>query len=184
MKKIKWMPLILLLMVGVSCKTEKKDSEAGTQASETKELTKPTFPVTENLLSNPALVNLTQERHAFEEDIVFEEINVLKTAENTYSFILVVDKAATNFDKLKSWKIAIMFFAKDPTQFSDDVLKKKGFKTTGFYADPKLMGNEVVILHENCMIELKELFLMRLYLYNNNNEMNTNYYNVKDIVLP
>lgn len=141
------------------------------------------LPSVENLLLSPDLVNLSSELHSFEEDIVFEEINLVKTSPDTYTIIFVIDPS-TNFDSLKSWRIGMYFFAKDPSKFESKADSEKGFKTVATLAAPKMMDEEVVVLLENLKIIPKEISLLRVYLYKSNNEMNKKFYNTNDIRLP
>lgn len=182
--------VVSLAIVSFSCGSDKKDKKGEdntsviTETETVKVEPKFTFPVVENLLENPNLINITATPHSFEEDIVFEEINVLKTDKDTYTLVFVINDKSTNFDKLKEWRVGMYFFAKDPKKFENAADTKKGFKTIGMSAIPKLMGKEVVLVIENVKIIPKEISLLRLYLYNNNNDMNKNYYNTQDIVLP
>ncbi|WP_430410910.1 hypothetical protein [Kordia sp.] len=186
MKKI--IVILSLVTLCFSCgsdKKEKKETDVVKKEEVKKEEPKYNFAKAEvNLLEDPSLINLSAVPHSFEDDIVFEEINVLKTAENTHTLVFVINDKMTNFDKLKEWKIGMYFFAKDPTKFENASDAKKGYKTTGTLADPKMMGDEVVVVLEGFKIIPKEISLLRLYLYNNNNDMNKNYYNTKDVVLP
>lgn len=181
--------LILVVLTFIACGgEEKKKPEPNKNSTEKKKEEKPepkfNFPVVDNLLESQSLINLSETSHSFEDDIVFEEINVLKTADNTYTFIFVVNEKVTNFEKLQQWKLGMYFFAKDPKQFEDKAHVKKGYKTMATLVKPKMMGNEVVIVLKDFKIKPKEIKLLRLYLYNNNSDMNKNYYNTKDIVLP
>lgn len=182
--------MLTLVTLCFSCGSDKKEKKADNVATDVKkeEVKKKEpkfdFPVVDNLLKNTSLINLSATPHSFEEDIVFEEINVLKTAKDTYTVIFVVNDKETNFDTLKQWKVGMYFFAKDPKQFSNPAEVKKGFKTVAAPAQPKLMGNEVVLVAKDITIAPKEISLLRVYLYNSNNDMNKNYYNTKDIVLP
>lgn len=186
--KTKIIVLVSVLLVLVSCKSNEKEANK-LETSEpliekTEKASKFNFPVAEDILSNPHLMNLTYDGHAFEEDIVFSELNVLKTAEDTYTFIFTVDHDLTNFDKLLKWKVAMMFFAKNPNDFASEIEQKKGFKTTALLAKPYVIGDEVVLIHKDFKIKPKNFKLLRMYLYVNNNEMNKNYYNINNIVLP
>jgi len=141
------------------------------------------FEKVDNLLNNPSLVNISSESHAFAEDIVFEEVNILKTGEDTYSLMLVLDEKSTNFDAYNPWQIAIIATAKDPSKFKDPVLQKKGTKTNGIKAKTVLMGNEIVALGTFDLAP-KEFSIIRFYLYDANGNKNTNYYVLKDVTIP
>jgi len=184
--------LVLILMVlSFSCASDKKDKTeekqtTGVEATNPKKENVPifNFPIVENLLESPQLINISYVEHYFEEDIVFEEINVLKTAENTFTFIFVINHKTTNFDKLKEWRVGMYLFAKDPKKFQNKTETEKGFKRTGMLAEPKMMGDEVVIVLKDFKIVPKEFTILRLYLYNLNNDMNKNYYDTNDVVFP
>lgn len=190
--KMKKIILILVVIAFISCKEEKKTDDT-LDASKTEKVKEPisnvekiskkyNFPKADNLLDNPNLKNLTIESHAFSEDIVFEEVNVLKTGEDLYSFILVIDDRSTNFDVYNTWEIAIIATAKDPSKFKDPKIQSKGSKTNGIKAKTVLMGNEIVALGEFSLAP-KEFTFIRFYLYNKDNK-NTNYYLLKDVKLP
>lgn len=192
MKHITFLLFIVLVFVG--CKNEEKKiknivepifeiKEENTKADEI--IKKYNISKAEvNLLEDPNLFNVSVTSHSFEDDIVFDEINVLKTDENTYSLIFVINNEETDFNKLSKWKIGMYFFAKDPTKFENKTDAIKGYKTTGMLADMKMMDNDVVLVLEGFKIIPKEISLLRIYLYNSNNDMNKNYYNTKDFVLP
>jgi hypothetical protein len=184
--------LILVVIAFISCKEEKntketldttKTEKVNESLSNVEEISeKYNFNKVDNLLENPNLRNLTTESHAFSEDIVFEEVNILKTGEDQYSFMLVIDDRSTNFEVLNTWEIAIIATAKDPTKFKDPRIQSVGSKTNSIKAKTVLMGNEIVALGEFSLAP-KEFSFFRFYLYNTDNK-NTNYYIIKDVTLP
>lgn len=189
--KLKIITLSVFILALVSCKSDRKEetnnsnsTEITTIVKEEEKQPKFNFPVAEDILSNPHLKNLTYEGHAFEEDIVFSEVNVLKTAEETYTFVFIVNDKLTNFDKLQKWKLAMMFFAENPSEFVSKKEQNKGYKTIGLMAEPSIIGDEVVVIYKDFNLKPKELKLIRMYLYGYNGEMNKNYYNINNVVLP
>ena len=180
--------ILLFLVFFSSCKTEKKEpvinKETVVEIQEEKEGSKLNFKLVNNLLDNPNLQELSIQTHAFDSDIIFDGMYVLKTAEDTYSFILLFDEDKTNFEAFSKWKLAIIATAKDPLQFESELEQKKGARTTGVESTPVMMGDYVVLLTENFKLKPKEFSFIRFYLYNFNKETNTKYYLVKDVVLP
>lgn len=186
--------LILIAVAFVACGDDKKkptdtDTSKVEDVKETvlskveKIAAKYNFEKVDNLLEDPNLASLTSESHAFSEDIVFEEVNILKTGEDTYSLMLVLDEKSTNFDAYNPWQIAIIATAKDPSKFKDPALQKKGTKTNGIKAKTVLMGNEIVALGTFSLAP-KEFSIIRFYLYDTNGNKNTNYYVIKDVTIP
>ncbi|WP_046755333.1 hypothetical protein [Kordia jejudonensis] len=186
--------LILIAIALVACGDDKKKpTDADTSKvtdvkekalSKVEEIAKKyNFEKVDNLLENPSLVNLTSESHAFSEDIVFEEVNILKTGEDTYSLILVFNEKTTNFDVYNNWQIAIIATAKDPSKFKDPAIRSKGSKTNGIKAKTVLMGNEIVA-SGTFSLAPKEFTFIRFYLYDASNNKNTNYYTLKDVTIP
>jgi len=178
----------MVLALFTNCKTEKKESiinkETVEEIQEKKEDSRLNFKSVNNLLDNPNLQELSIQTHAFDPDIVFDGMYVLKTAEDTYSFILLFDEDKTNFEVFSKWKLAMIATPKDPLQFENEAEQKKGARTTGVDSTPVMMGNYVVLLTENFKLKPKEFSFIRFYLYNFNKETNTKYYAVKDAVLP
>jgi len=194
-KNMKKVLLILTAIAFIACEDDKKkttDTDTSntevvkeTVVSKVEEISeKFNFKKVENLLNNPELVNLTSESHAFEDKIVFQEVNVLKTGEDTYSLILVFDEYETDFEAYNQWKLAIIATPKDPTKFLDEKEKQKGARTTGIGSNPVVMGNEIVLHTPNFKIKPKEFTILRFYLYNLKKETNTKYYVIKDVTLP
>ncbi len=189
--------LILIFSIALfvfSCKSEKKEP-IDNQESEKKEIKLSFidqieknygFNKVENLLEKPNLVNLSSEVHSFTEEIVFEEVNAIKTAEDTYSILLVLSEKETDFDEFIKWTVAIIVTPKDPSKFEKESERKKGARTIGIYGKPQIMGDEVVIHLKNFKLKPKEYSFIRFYLYNtsNNQEKNTNYLVIKDVTLP
>lgn len=191
--------ILLFLQVLFSCKSEKENVLNGSELDKDAEIIqfvtddsgrvkdliqKYGFEQVENLLDNPNLFNLTSNEHSFEDDIVFNEVNVIKTEKDIYTIVFLVNSELTDFDKLQKWKVGMYFFAKDPKKFLSIVDIERGYKAIGMLAQPKIMGDEVVLFLENFKIVPKEFSLLRLYLYNNNNDMNKNFYTINNVVFP
>ena len=180
--------VLLVLTLFTSCKTEKKKSIINkkniVEIQEKTEDISLNFKSVNNLLDNPNLQELSIQTHAFDSDIVFDGMYVLKTAEDTYSFVLLFDEDKTNFEAFSKWKLAMIATPKDPLQFESEAEQKKGARTTGVESTPVMMGSYVVLLTENFKLIPKEFSFIRFYLYNFNKETNTKYYVVKDVVLP
>lgn len=191
MKKIIF--LLVILISVLSCKTDKKQENNKTEIIQ--ELEKPKkslidevhekykFKKVENLLDKKELANLRLESHAFSDKIAFEEVNVLKTAEDTYSIILTVSKDNTDLEELVKWTVAIIATPKDPSKFADPVERKKGARTIGIYNKPEIMGDEIVVHLKDFKIKPKEFSFIRFYLYNKEDK-NINYLVIKDANFP
>lgn len=186
--------LILTAIAFIACKDDKKNTtDTNSKTEEVKKQVvskveeireKFSYNTVENLLGNPDFINLTSRSHAFTDNIVFKEVNVLKTGEDTYSLIIVFDEKATDFEAYNQWKLAIIATPKDPSQFLDKKEQKKGARTTGIGSEPVVMGNEIVLHTPNFKIKPKEFSFIRFYLYNFQKEVNTKYYLIKDATLP
>jgi len=185
--------LILAIIAFVGCKDDKKSTTdtSGTEevktpvVSKVEEISKKfNFKKVDNLLDNPELVNLTSESHAFSDKIVFEEVNVLKTAEDTYSFFLVLSDKETDFEEFVKWTVAIIVTPKNPKEFADPKEQAKGARTIGIYAKPQVMGNEIVIHLKDFKLKPKEFSFIRFYLYDAEGQKNTNYYLMENVTLP
>lgn len=185
--------LLVTLIAVLSCKTDKKEENKKTEIMQEVEKPKHSlvdkihekykFKKVENLLENPGLVNLRLESHAFSDQITFEDVSVLKTAEDTYSVLLTVSKDNTDLDELIKWTVAIVATPKDPKQFEDLSERKKGARTIGIYNKPEIMGDEIVIHLKDFKIKPKEFSFIRFYLYNKEDK-NINYLVIKDANFP
>ncbi len=193
MKKI---ILILAAIAFVACGEEKKQPK-DTETPKTEEVKKTVvdkveeirekykLKKVENLLENPALINLTSDRHAFtENNIVFEEVNVLKTGEDTYSVLLVLSEKETDFDELLKWTVAIIATPKNPKEFADPKEQKKGNRTIGIYGKPEVMGKEIVVHLKDFKMKPKDFSFIRFFLLKNTGEKNVNYLVIKDAKFP
>lgn len=187
--------LILTAIAFIACEDDKKkttDTDTSNAevvkepvVSKVEEISKKyNFKKVDNLLDNPELVNLTSDSHAFSDKIVFEEVNVLKTAEDTYSFFLVLSDKETDFEEFIKWTVAIVATPKNPKEFADPKEQAKGARTIGIYAKPQLMGNEIVIHLKDFKLKPKEFSFIRFYLYNAEGEKNTKYYLMENVTLP
>ena len=181
--------LVLILILVLGCKEERKtklnnQDPIFTEIKPKDKEKKYNFPVAENLFEENGLITLTTEPHAFSENIVFEEVNILKKeGDNSYYFILVFDEINTDFENFKKWNIALIATAKDPTKFEDPRIRTKGSKTDGLRIKTVLMGNDVVALGTFKLVP-KEFSFLRFYLYDSSNNKNTNYYTLKDVTIP
>lgn len=172
-----------------SCNDTKKsnDEEQSKQVVEEIESKKeePRFEEIENLLMRPGIVRLSDTPFTFSEDIVFEEVNILKEKDDTYTLIYVIDPFETDFDKLQDWKIGVWFFAENPEEFEDESIRKKRYKSFGTKIEPNTIDNEIVVLYKNITLAPKKFKTVRTYLYNNDGEIlgNKKYIN-SNVILP
>ena len=192
---MKKLALMLTAIAFIACGDDKKKTP-DTDTTKTEEVKKPVvdkvqeikekykLKEAENLLENPALINLSEDRHAFNDNIVFEEVNVLKTGEDTYSVLLVLSERDTNFDELLEWTVAIIATPKKPKEFADPKEQKKGNRTIGIYRKPEVMGKEIVVHLKDFKIKPKEFSFIRFFLLKNSGEKNTNYLVIKDTKFP
>ncbi|AXT18586.1 hypothetical protein D7030_06920 [Flavobacteriaceae bacterium AU392] len=179
--------ILLLTFIFISCKSEKSKNDIKSdsyKSIQTKQNIKNStfdFPKVENEMENPALFNLTYDEHEFTTGIVFQEVNALKTRKDIYSIIMVLDKNLTNFKELKEWKIGMYIYPIYPEEFENKIDKEKGMKSVGIEAKPVMMGDEVVIIHENLKLKPKSFEHIRFYLYNSKGDTNLKYYKIRDI---
>lgn len=176
--------LILVVLFAFSCKSETKvqkseDKQTKVEEENNVELS---LPKVHNDLEDAKLINLTYDRHVFEpQGIVFEEVNVLKTEEDVYSIILVLNKELTNFEELKKWKLGMYIYPVYPEEFEKEEDRKKGMRSLGILCDPVMMGDEIVIIHKGLRLKPKSFEHIRFYLYNNDGNTNMNYYKIRDV---
>lgn len=186
MKKLRLILVMLVAFACVKCDSKKKNSENDSESSdiseiEIKQSAKLDFTVTENLLENSNLFNITYDSHEFSEGISFSEVNILETEKDTYSIILVLDENKTDMEELQKWKIGMLIYPVNPEEFENKQDQEKGKRSLGIKIKPLLMGDEVVILHENLKLKPKSFEYIRFYLYNNDGQASADYYKIKDI---
>ncbi|WP_430410894.1 hypothetical protein [Kordia sp.] len=127
---------------------------------------------------------LTSTAHAFKENLVFKNVNIVETSANTYTLTIEIDKNKTDIEELKLWKLAMQVFPEEPKELENFKNDGKNFKSNGFLIQPIQEGDKTLLTYKNIKLNPTKIKLLRFYLYRKNNEMIKNYYDTRDIELP
>jgi len=164
--------LIIIFGVFISCNNQKKqDNEKETDTpiykeipdiENDKKINKDKYPEVENI--SDKLDFIFQDEFYFDEGLVVKEIGLYKIKEHTYKTVFILGEDA-NLDKVKSLKMAMMFFPSDPMQLETEKDKTTGFVKTAVGTKIKKMGDELVFVHNEFRIVPKTHKAIRFYFY-------------------
>lgn len=129
---------------------------------------------------------ISKEPHFFSSKIAFKEAHVYikKEEKDIYTFLWIVDAMHTDFEELKKWKLGMIIKPKNPADFNDKDLVRKGIKTMGVLTKPFLLDNQVCIILRDFKVTPKNIDYIKFYLYNDLKQTNLKYWITKDLSLP
>lgn len=166
----------------ISCKKEKAIEWESIYKSNKNE--QRNFPIYRLSKEKKQLLKLISDKeHSFTPVINFKRLEYYRSLNNNITFIWEVDTNKTDFDVLQKWKIGIILKPKQASQFKDSILRIKGIKTMGVLTNLKDLDGRVIITLDNFYFKPDKLSYIKFYLYNNEGEVNLNYWTIKNLKL-
>lgn len=163
--KMKNILLLLLIMILVSCKSEKKNEEVNSENQDItiKKPNKVKYSEIEDLSQD--LVSIFDNGFSFTDKVKIEEIGIIYLDDNTYKIVYILDKSS-DFSIVEKLNVGFRFYPNDPSLFENEIDKKNKAKTIAVKGSLiKKMGNSLVIVSNDFKIMPNEFKEIKVFFY-------------------